>query len=77
MIELQAKRFKLNFLLKLSDLKPNFTLTLDYLNPALKNPGLDSKLIGPMGKTRPGCEVLFKKTISSWGLALGFQNVLK
>ena len=39
MIKLQAKRFELNFLLKLSDLKSNFTLTLDYLNPALNNPG--------------------------------------
>ena len=39
MIKLQAKRFELNFLLKLSDLKSNFTLTLSYLNPALNNPG--------------------------------------
>ena len=28
----------MNFLLKLSDLKSNFTLTLGYLNPALNNP---------------------------------------
>ena len=40
MIKLQAKRFELNFLLKFSDLKSNFTLTLDYLNPALNNQGL-------------------------------------
>ena len=39
MIKLQAKRFELNFLLKLSDLKSNFTLTLGY-DPALNNPGL-------------------------------------
>ena len=39
MIKSQAKRFELNFLLKLSDLKSNFTLTLGYLNPALNNPG--------------------------------------
>ena len=43
MIRSQAKRFELNFLLKLSDLKSNFTLTLGYLNPALNNPGLISK----------------------------------
>ena len=42
MIKSQAKRFELNFLLKLSDLKSNFTLTLGYLNPALNNPGQDS-----------------------------------
>ena len=40
MIKLQAKRFELNFLLKFSDLKSNFTLTLGYLNPALNNQGL-------------------------------------
>ena len=38
MIKLQAKRFELNFLLRLSDLESNFTLTLGYLYPALKNP---------------------------------------
>ena len=43
MIKSQAKRFELNFLLKLSDLKSNLTLTLGYLNPALNNPGLISK----------------------------------
>ena len=43
MIKSQAKIFELNFLLKLSDLKSNFTLTLGYLNPALNNPGLISK----------------------------------
>ena len=41
MIKLQEKRFELNFLFKLSDLKSNFTLTPGYLNPALNNPGLD------------------------------------
>ena len=40
MIKLQAKRFELNFLLKFSDLKSNFTLTLGYLNPNLNNQGL-------------------------------------
>ena len=40
MIKLEAKRFELNFLLKLSDLKSNLTLTPSYLNPALNNPGL-------------------------------------
>ena len=39
MIKLEAKRFELNFLLKLSDLKSNLTLTLSYLNAALNNPG--------------------------------------
>ena len=39
MIKLQAKRFELNFFLKLSDLKSNFALTLGYLYPALNNPG--------------------------------------
>ena len=39
MIKLQAKRFDLNFLLKLSDLKSNSTLALGYLNLALDNPG--------------------------------------
>ena len=37
MMKLQAKRFELNFLLKLSDLKSNFTLALGYV--ALNNPG--------------------------------------
>ena len=45
MIKLQAKRFELNFLLKFSDLKSNFTLTLGYLNPALNNRGLIVKFI--------------------------------
>ena len=44
MIKLQEKRFELNFLFKLSDLKSNFTLTLGYLNPALNKPGLDGML---------------------------------
>ena len=39
MIKLQAKRFELNFLLKLLDLKSNFTLTLCYLNPVFEQPG--------------------------------------
>ena len=39
MIKLQAKRFELNFLLKLSDLQSNVTLTLGYLYPALNNLG--------------------------------------
>ena len=43
MMKLQAKIFELNFLLKLSDLKSNFTLTLGYLNPALNNPGQETK----------------------------------
>ena len=45
MIKLQEKRFELNFLFKLSDLKSNFTLTPGYLNPALNNPGLDGILV--------------------------------
>ena len=44
MIKLQEKRFELNFLFKLSDLKSNFTLTPGYLNPALNKPGLDEML---------------------------------
>ena len=43
MIKLEAKRFELNFLLKLSDLKSNLTLTLSYLNPALNNPAQEIK----------------------------------
>ena len=39
MIQLQAKRFELYFLLKLSDLQSNVTLTLGYLYPALNNLG--------------------------------------
>ena len=39
-IKLLAERIKLNFLLKLSYLKSNFTLTAGYLNPALNNPAL-------------------------------------
>ena len=39
MIKLQSKRFELNFLLKLSDLKSNSMLTLGYLNPDLTNLG--------------------------------------
>ena len=45
MIKLQAKRFELNFLLKFSDLKSNFTLTLGYLNPALNNRGQEAILL--------------------------------
>ena len=37
-IKLLAKRILLNFLLKLSDLKSDFTLTLGYLNPSLNLP---------------------------------------
>ena len=44
MIKLEAKRFELNFLLKLSDLKSNLTLTLSYLNPALNNPGQNNRI---------------------------------
>ena len=36
-IKLDTKWIKLNFLLKVSDLRSNFTLTLGYLNPALNN----------------------------------------
>ena len=39
MIKLQVKIIELNFLLKFSGLKSNFTLTLDYFNPALNNLG--------------------------------------
>ena len=39
MIKLQAKRFELNFLLKLSELTSNYMLTLGYLNPDLNNLG--------------------------------------
>ena len=41
---LWTKRIRLNFLSKLLDLKSDFTLTLGYLNPALKNPALVSKI---------------------------------
>ena len=36
------KRIRLNFVLKLSGLKSDFTLILGYLNPALNNLALDS-----------------------------------
>ena len=36
-IKFETKRIEMNFLLKLSDLKSNFTLTLGYLNSALNN----------------------------------------
>ena len=49
MIKLQAKRFELNILLKFSDLKSNFTLTLGYLNPALNNQGLILNSVQEMG----------------------------
>ena len=45
MIKLQEKRFELNFLFKLSDLKSNFALTPGYLNPALNKSGLDGMLV--------------------------------
>ena len=41
-IKLLTKRIILNFPLKLPELKSNFTLTLVYLNPALKNPALNT-----------------------------------
>ena len=40
MIIFWTKRVRLDFLLKLSGLTPDFTVTLDYLNPALNNPAL-------------------------------------
>ena len=39
------KKIVLNFLLKLSDLKSDFTLTTGYLNLALNNPAQDSMTI--------------------------------
>ena len=36
-IDLLTKRIMLNFLLKLSDVKSDLTLTLGYLNPAENN----------------------------------------
>ena len=38
---IEKKRIKLNWLLKLSFLNSNFTLTLGYLNSTLNNPALD------------------------------------
>ena len=38
------KKIILNFILKLSDLKTNFIITLDYINPALNNSALDYNL---------------------------------
>ena len=46
MMKLQAKRFKLNFLLKLSDLKSNFALNLGYLYPTLNNSSQVNESIG-------------------------------
>ena len=43
-IKLSTKMVVLNFLLKLSDLKLDFTLTLSYLNQALNNQAQNSKM---------------------------------
>ena len=51
---LQTKRIRLNFLLKLLDLKSDFTLTLGYLNPALNNPALVSSCFGNWDKLQLG-----------------------
>ena len=50
----------LNFRLKLSDLKLDFTLTLGYLNPALNNPAWVDKQIWKCGP----CSLVF----SAWHL---------
>ena len=42
MIKFQAKRFELNFLSKLSDLKSNSMLNQGHLNPDLNNAGQGS-----------------------------------
>ena len=42
-IKLWSKGMVLNFLLKLLNLKSDFTLTQGYLNPNLNNPALDDK----------------------------------
>ena len=65
MIKLQAKRFELNFLLRLSDLESNFTLTLGYLYPALKNPNQDSRLRSlHMSLVWSHCVVSYKDDLS-------------
>ena len=64
MIKLQAKRFELNFLLRLSDLESNFTLTLGYLYPALKNPNQDSRLRSLHMSLVWSCVVSYKDDLS-------------
>ena len=71
------QKYWLNFLLKLLDLKSDFTLTLGYLNPALKNPALVSKisLLATISQVKAGKgQPLRKLTLETWQyiLKLGF-----
>ena len=50
-IKLYAKRIKLNLLFKFSYLSSNFALTLCYLNPALNNPALTTRMTLSLGMT--------------------------
>ena len=81
MIKLQAKRFELNFLLRLSDLESNFTLTLGYLCPALKNPNQDSRLRSlHMSLVWSHCVVSYKDDLSkgiNWLQKLSVGDMLK
>ena len=45
MMKLSTKSIIMNLLLKLSDLKSYFTLTLGYLNPALNDLALDIYIV--------------------------------
>ena len=52
--QILIKKNYTEFLLKLSDLKSEFTLTLGYLNPALKNPAQSGSWGGGKQLTRSG-----------------------
>ena len=49
LIDLLTKRIMLNFLLKLSDVKSDLTLTLGYLNPAENNRATGCRTTEPQG----------------------------
>ena len=62
-IKLQKKKVELNFLLKLSDLKSNFTLILGYLHPALNSPG---QIVTLMWSLEPSAIRLMAVTCNFW-----------
>ena len=51
-----TKRIRLNFLLKPSDLKSDFTLTLGYLNLALNNPALETETLVHVDRNQWGLD---------------------
>ena len=59
----KKKKIELNFLLKLSDLKSNFTLILGYLHPALNSPG---QIVTLMWSLEPSAIRLMAVTCNFW-----------